>query len=136
MPLMPYLHFQGQCAAALGFYAEVFDGTGLQLMRYAEAPGASDAWSDSPLVMHGQVTLGDGVLMASDFPPGVAGEPQAGFSVLQSPPDVATAQRIFDQFDAGGTVIAAFEQTFVSPDFGMVNDRFGTHWIKSTMPAA
>ena len=118
------------------FYTEVFAGTGLQMMRYGEAPGTSDAWKDSPRVMHGQVTPGDGVLMASDYPPGVAGERHAGFSVLQSPPDVATAQRIFDQFDAGGTVIAAFEQTFVSPDFGMVNDRFGTHWIKSTMPAA
>ena len=136
MPLMPYLHFQGQCAHALAFYTEVFGGTGLQMMRYAEAPGTSETLKDSPLIMHGQVTLGDSVLMASDFPPGVAGEPQAGFSVMQSPPDVATARRVFDRLGAGGSIIEDFKPTFFSPGFGMVKDRFGTHWIISAMPAA
>lgn len=134
MPTMPYLHFQGQCAEALAFYATVFGGTDLQLMRYADGPGAPPDWADSPRIMHGQVTLGDGTLMASDYPPGVAGMAQAGFSVMQSAPDVTTARSVFDQLAAGGQVIDSFKPTFFSPGFGMVKDRFGTHWIISTMP--
>lgn len=135
MPTLPYIHFQGNCAEALTFYASVFGGTNLQLMRYAEGPGAPPHWADSPRIMHGQVTLGDdGTLMASDYPPGVSGDAQSGFSVMQSAPDVRTAQGMFDRLSQGGTVIDAFKPTFFSPGFGMVRDRFGTHWIISTIP--
>lgn len=133
MPTIPYLHFQGQCAEALTAYAAIFGGTNLQMMRYGEGPGAPAGWKDSPRVMHGQVTLGDGTLMASDFPPGVEGDAQKGVSVMQSAPDVATAQGWFDALAQGGAVIQPFQQTFFSPGFGMVQDRFGTHWIISAL---
>ena len=136
MPTMPYIHFQGQCADALTYYATAFGGTGLQMMRYADGPDAPPAWASSTRVMHGQVTIGDGTLMASDFPPGVDGDAQNGFSVMQSAPDVATGQRWFDQLAKGGAVIEAYKPTFFSPGFGMVQDRFGTHWIISAIPAA
>jgi PhnB protein len=136
MPTIPYIPFQGQCADALTHYADVFGGTGLQIMGYGDGPGAPEAWKDSPRIMHGQVTLGDGTLMASDYPPGTEGHPQAGFSVMHSPPDLATARRVFDRLSIGGTVIDDFKETFFSPGFGMVKDRFGTHWIISAIPAA
>jgi PhnB protein len=135
MPTMPYLHFQGQCAEALTFYAQVFAGKDLQMMRYADGPGASDIWKASDRVMHGQVDIGDGTLMASDFPPGIEGDPQKGFSVMQSAPDVATGRGWFDQLAKDGAIIDAFKPTFFSPGFGMVKDRFGTHWIISAIPA-
>ena len=134
MPTMPYIHFQGQCAKALAFYAAVFGGTNLQLMRYSDGPDAPPAWKDSPRIMHGQVTLGDGTLMASDYPPGVDGDGQAGFSVMQTAADALSARAVFDQLAAGGTVIDPFRATFFSPGFGMVQDRFGTHWIISALP--
>ncbi len=135
MPTMPYVHFQGQCAEALTFYAKVFDGTNLQLMRYADGPGASDAWKTSPRIMHGQVTIDDGTFMASDYPPGTDGDAQKGFSVMQSAKDVETAKARFDALAEGGAVIDDFKPTFFSPGFGMVRDRFGTAWIISAMPA-
>lgn len=135
MPTMPYLHFRGDCADALAYYAEVFGGTNLQMMRYGEGPGAPEGWAGSDRVMHGQVTLGDGTLMASDFPPGVDGDRQAAVSVMRSAPDVAAARTAFDRLAEGGRVIDAFMPTFFSPGFGMVEDRFGTHWIISAMPA-
>jgi PhnB protein len=132
---MPYVHFQGQCAQALTFYAEVFGGTNLQMMPYAQSPEAPPDWHDSPRIMHGQVTLDDGTFMASDYPPGIDGDPQKGFSVMQTAPDVATARARFDRLSEGGAVIDDFKPTFFSPGFGMVKDRFGTHWIISAMPA-
>lgn len=136
MATMPYLHFQGDCAPALAFYAEVFGGTGLQTMRYAEAPEAPPGWSGSDRIMHEQVTLGDGTLMASDYPPGTDGAPQASVSIMQSAPDAAIAGRWFDALARGGSVIQAFGPTFFSAGFGMVKDRFGTHWIVAAGPAA
>lgn len=135
MPTLPYLHFQGQCAEALAFYATVFNGSGLQTMRYADGPEAPPAWKDSPRIMHGQVSIYDGTLMASDYPPGTDGSPQQGFSVMQSAPNLAEAQRIFTALADQGKVIQPFQPTFFSPGFGMVKDKFGTHWIISALPA-
>jgi PhnB protein len=132
---MPYVHFQGQCAQALTFYAEVFGGTNLQMMPYAQSPDAPPGWRDSPRIMHGQVTLDDGTFMASDYPPGVDGDPQKGFSVMQTAPDLATARARFDRLAEGGAIIDDFKPTFFSPGFGMVKDRFGTHWIISALQA-
>ena len=135
MPTLPYIHFQGQCAEALAFYQQVFGGRDLQIMRYADGPQAPEAWKSSDRIMHGQVTLYDGTLMASDYPPGLEGDPQKGFSVMQTAPDVATGRAIFDRLSEGGTVIDAYKPTFFSPGFGMVQDKFGTHWIISALPA-
>ncbi|MEO6298660.1 MAG: VOC family protein [Paracoccaceae bacterium] len=134
MPTMPYIHFQGQCAEALAFYAKVFGGINLQTMRYSDGPGAPAAWKNSNRVMHGQVTIGDGTLMASDFPPGTEGDPQKGVSIMQTAPDVDTARAAFAQLCEGGAVIEDFKPTFFSPGFGMVKDKFGTHWIISALP--
>ena len=135
MPTTPYIHFQGQCAEALAFYAQVFGGTNLQTMRYADGPESPPAWKHSTRTMHGQVTLNDGTLMASDYPPGVDGDAQKGFSVMQTAPDVPSARLVFDQLASGGTVSDGFKPTFFSPGFGMVRVKFGTHWIISALPA-
>ena len=133
MPTHPYIHFQGQCAEALTAYAAIFGGTGLQMMRYADGPGAPEAFKSSSRIMHGQLTIGEGTLMASDYPPGNNGDPQQGFSVMQSAPDATTGQGWFTALSQGGQIIDDFKPTFFSPGFGMVVDRFGTHWIISAI---
>ena len=134
MPTLPYLHFQGQAAEALAFYAEVFGGTDLQVMRYADAPGLPDAMKSDRLI-HGQITIGDGTLMASDFPEGAGGDVQKAVSVMQSAPDVATARAWFEALARDGDVITPFGPAFFSPGFGMVRDTFGTHWMIAANPA-
>lgn len=53
MPI-PYLHFRGDCAQALAFYAETFASPAPKIMRYAEAPD-SPYPHDPDRVIHGQV---------------------------------------------------------------------------------
>lgn len=129
MTTSPYIHFQGNCAEALAFYAEVFGGSDLQTMLYADAPDARPEWTGSPRVMHGQVRLGDQALMASDYPPGVEGAPQAAVSVMQSVADTATGAQVFARLAEGGGIIQPWGPTFFAEGFGMVKDRFGTHWM-------
>lgn len=125
----PYLHFQGTCAEALAFYAQVFGAPAPSLTRYADGPGAPEAWRDAPHVMHGEIRLPDGPLMGSDFPPGVEGDPQKAVSVMQVLPDRAAVQAAFDRLSEGGDVIQPVQETFFAPAFAMLRDRFGTHWI-------
>jgi PhnB protein len=136
MPTIPYIHFDGTCAEALTFYADVFGGTDVQMMRYADAPDMPEAMKDPTRIIHGQVTLGSGVLMASDYPPGMKAEPQGAVSIMQGVTSVAAGRAAFDRLAEGGQVIQDFGPSFFSPGFGMVTDRFGTHWMLSVMPGA
>ncbi len=130
---MPYIHFDGTCAEAMAFYAGVFGGTDMMSMRYSEAPAESGA-SPSDRIMHCQFNAAGGTLMASDFPPGMDAQPQQAMSVMIEPATVPEAQTAFDRLTEGGTVIMPFGPTFWSPGFGMLKDRFGTHWIIGTQP--
>ncbi len=133
MPTHPYLHFQGQCTEAMTYYADVFGGTNLQIMPYASQPAFKDNPDAAGRAMHAQLTIGDGTLMASDFPPGVAGEGQKAVSIMQALPDFAVAKAAFDKLADGGQVIEPFAPSFFAAGFGMVRDRFGSHWIITAM---
>ena len=130
MSFDPYLHFQGNCREALQSYAAIFGGS-VQMMTYAEAPDAVAGAPGGERIMHATLVVGARSLMASDFPPGMEGEPQQSVSISHEAADDATAQRVFDALAEGGAVIMPLGPTFWSGAFGMLKDRFGTHWMIS-----
>ncbi len=133
MMFMPYIHFDGSCAEAMPFYADVFGATDLQIMKYSDTPPGRDNPVQSDRIMHSQFSVDGATLMASDFPPG-AGQPQAGMSVMIAPKSVARGKELFDKLSDGGAPVAEFGPTFFSAGFGMFKDRFGTHWIIGAQP--
>lgn len=132
MSFDPYIHFQGDCRAAMTAYQALFGGR-LEMMPYSAAPDAPEAMKTSDRVMHATLALPDGrSLMGSDFPPGMAGDPQQAVSISHTAPSIGRAQEIFAALLAdGGTAVMEFQPTFWSDGFGMVKDRFGTHWMVS-----
>ena len=52
-----------------------------------------------------------------------------GVQLALQVPDVATAERLFAALADGGQVQMPLGQTFWSPRFGMVADRFGVSWM-------
>lgn len=130
MPLSPYLHFDGTCAEALRFYAKVFGDPAPEIMTFDQMPDAP-VDRDGSRVLHGQVKVAGGLLLASDTPPGTPTDPQAGVSISAALPDTASARAAFDRLAEGGAIIMPYGETFFSPGFGMLKDRFGTHWMVS-----
>jgi len=130
MSFDPYIHFQGNCRAAMTAYRQIFGGT-VTFSTYAEAPDAGEEARGSDRVMHGQLVSGGRLLLGSDFPPGWEGDPQKAVSISHIGATVAEAERIFAALAEGGEVIMAFRPTFWSDGFGMLKDRFGTHWMIS-----
>lgn len=128
----PYLHFQGHCADAMAFYADVFGGE-LTIMKWSDAPAETPQKIDSDRVMHSHLALPDGTrLMAGDFPPGFEGDPQKAVSISHVVSDAGEGRALYDRLAEGGDVIEPFGDTFFSPGFGMVRDRYGTHWMIMT----
>lgn len=131
MSLNVYLHFNGNCADAFAFYKEIFGGEYRTYMTYGEAPGAQPmSESDSARVLHVALPMGQSVLLGSDMPGGM---PRAtigdNFSISYTAPTQEEASRVYAALSAGGKVNMPMQQTFWSPWFGMLTDRYGIMWM-------
>lgn len=132
MTVQPYLFFEGRAQEALDFYTKALGTKPTMVMRYREAPDAPPPGKLPPgsedKVMHASFRVGDTEVMMSDgFCSGTL--KFAGFSLSITAPDEATARRYFDAMAAGGQVTMPLGQTFWSPLFGMLTDRFGVGWM-------
>lgn len=132
MQVQPYLFFYGRCEEALTFYREALGAEVPAMMRFRECPQPPDPGmvppGDEDKVMHAEFRIGDSVLMASDG----CGAQATGFqgvSLSISVRDEAEAERVFAALSRGGQVQMPLAQTFFSPRFGCVADRFGVNWM-------
>jgi PhnB protein len=78
--------------------------------------------------MHAALEINGSALLGSDDPTGDDG-PKTGFSVSYNATDAADANSVFDRLAEGGEVTLPVSETFWSPAFGMLKDRFGISWM-------
>jgi PhnB protein len=129
MKINPYLNFNGNCAEAFQFYVKILGGKDLHIMSFRDSPMAGQvAANEKDLVMHAGFTAGDTMIMGSDAPGGRYDRPQ-GYAVSIGVDTPDEAGRIFAALSEGGTVGMPIAETFWAKRFGMVTDRFGTHWM-------
>ncbi len=77
--------------------------------------------------MHAMIRIGDALLMASD---GADDKSKFdGFRLSLTLPTEAEAKQAFADLSEGGEVFMPLGETFWSPCFGMVTDRFGVGWM-------
>jgi PhnB protein len=127
--VQPYLFFNGRCDEALEYYRQHLGAEIGNLMRFKESPDpASCAPGQEDKVMHVNFRLGDTEIMASDGRCEGTTNFQ-GFALAYTVPTSADADRIFGALADGGQVQMPLAQTFFSPRFGMVADRFGVFWM-------
>ena len=127
---IPYLAFDGNCAEALDFYAELFGGKIVSKMTFGDMPGDMPipAEAKSRIVNEMLALPGGAMLYGGDTPPGMSHSPMAGLCLTLNFPTVDQSQNVFDRLATGGAVTMPFAPTFWAEKFGMVTDRFGVHW--------
>jgi PhnB protein len=134
MQVQPYLNFDGRCEEALEFYRRALGAEVTMLMRFKDSPDPSMVTPGAEeKVMHSCFRVGDATVLASD------GRCQAqtnfqGISLTLTVPDAAEAERRFAALGDGGQVQMPLTETFFSPCFGMVADRFGVSWMVLVEP--
>ena len=131
--VQPYLFFGGRCEEALAFYGSAIGAKTVMLMRYKDAPEAPPEGILAPnygdKIMHASFHVGDSLLMASDGCGGPDEPKFGGFSLSFTAPDADAAQRAFAALAEGGSVTMPLGETFWSPCFGMLKDKFGLGWM-------
>jgi PhnB protein len=80
--------------------------------------------------MHTSLRMGDTMVMASDGRCEGSTSFQ-GFSLSLTVADEAEADRVFAALTEGGQIQMPLTETFWSPRFGMLSDRFGVGWMVS-----
>jgi PhnB protein len=132
MQVQPYLFFDGRCEEAVEFYQQVLGAEVTMLMRFKDSPEPHAAGTVAPdageKVMHLSLRIGETTVLASDGH--CLGQPSfQGFALSLTVPDAVEAERVFAALAEGGQVQVPLAQTFFSPRFGMVADRFGVAWM-------
>jgi len=136
MQLSPYLNFNGQCEAAFKLYQECFGGKMQFQMTWGESPMADQVTAEMhDKIIHASLIIGETVLLGADSAPDQYQEPR-GISVTVPAKTLADAERIFSMLSEGGKVTMSLQQTFWSPGFAMLVDRFGIPWMINTEQAA
>ena len=131
--LFPYLNFDGDGQEAAHFYTDVLGGELVGVMTYGEAQDAEDVPEQvKDMVMNAQINLKNGdTLMISDVPPGM-GMPdfQKGnnMSVTVLFDEIEEARNVFNKLSEGGKIGMELQETFWSPLYGSLTDRFGIEW--------
>ncbi|HEY3848380.1 MAG TPA: VOC family protein [Acetobacteraceae bacterium] len=129
MELQPYLFFDGRCEEAIAFYQSALGAEVTMLMRYKDCPQPDMISPGSgEKVMHANLSIGGSTVLASDGQ--CKGQPNfQGFALSVTAADPAEAERLFAALGDGGQVQMPLAETFFSPRFGMLADRFGVSWM-------
>lgn len=126
--LNPYIGRDGDTRAMLEFYHQVLGGE-LNLQTYGETPMPAPE-SHKDRIMHGTLEAGAVTVMASDAPPNMPmSDMSSNISLSLMGSDEAELKKVFEALSGSGKVTMPLEKQFWGDTFGMVDDKFGTHWM-------
>jgi len=138
MSLNTYLTFNGNCAAALDFYAKAVGAKIEMSYPYRGSPmgeQVSANWQDK--IMHARFTVYGAALMASDHMEGCPPEGYKGFSLSLNIDNAEEAERVFHALSENGQITMPIQETFWAVRFGSLTDQFGVPWmVNCERPAA
>jgi PhnB protein len=136
--LEPYIFFEGRAEEAIEFYKQALGAKVELLIRNSDCPEPPPPDKVKPgsenKIMHAVLIIDGQRLLISDGE--CSGQSKiGGFSVALSNSSEADVRRYFEGLSEGGQVHLPLTQTFFSPLFGMVQDKFGVGWMVNLMPA-
>lgn len=108
------------------------------IMHYSESPTPMPPGALAPgfedKVMHASFRIGSTTVMASDGC-NADGAKFGGFCLSLAVSTETEADQYFNALAESGKVTMPLGQTFWSPRFGMVEDKFGIGWMVSVVPS-
>lgn len=126
MQLDVYLNYPGNCEEAFRFYEQHLGGKIVTMMRHNEHPNPQLPPDFADKILHAHLELGGAALLGADIP---AAEPIRSAYATLTLDSVAEAERVYALLVDGGQIFMKMEETFFSPRFAMLRDRFGTSWM-------
>jgi PhnB protein len=131
----PYLVMDGNAKEAIAFYETALAAKVITVQTFGEMPDdpnhpIPDGVKDR--ILHGLLKVGETDLMLSDTFPGIPYQTgnQVNITIVMNTAD--RSKQIFDALAEGGKVNMPLQETFWSPAYGQVTDKFGVPWQITT----
>lgn len=129
--ITPYIFFGGQCEEALEFYKSAIGAEVEGIMYFNQSPDPAPEGMLSPgfenKVMHSSLHIGSSVVFASDG--SGENERSKNVSLALALTSKEEADKAFAALSEGGQAFMPLCETFWSPYFGMLQDKFGIGWM-------
>ena len=133
MKVEPHLQFKGNCREAFSYYVDTLGAEILNILSYGESPASQQVSHEmQDWVVHATLRLGNLQIAGADIPD--YNESPSGFQLLIQLETPDRAKEIFNSLADGGRVVMPLQETFWSPCYGMVSDRFGVPWEVNCAP--
>lgn len=126
--LIPYLVMDGNAKEAIQFYEKALDAKILFYQTFGEMPENPEfplPEEAKDRVSHAMVRVGESDLMFSDTFPGQPHQSGSQVTICISTNDKEKSKRIYEALKQGGHVNMPLQETFFSPAYGIVTDKFG-----------
>jgi PhnB protein len=128
----PYFVFDGNAAEAIEFYSDILDAKVLDITFFRDMPEESDfEMSDAVknLVMNATIRLPNSdVFMFSDNLPEMPFTVGNQITTALIFDNADESRDVFEKLSVGGTVEMELQETFWSPLYGSLTDKFGNQW--------
>ncbi|MDT8861933.1 VOC family protein [Alkalihalobacillus sp. MEB130] len=133
--LLPYLVMDGNAKEAVEFYEKALKASVFGVQTFGEMP----ANPDYPLpeeaknrVSHAMIKVGETDMMLSDTFPGTPHEKGNHVTICIMADTKEQAKEFYEALKEGGQVTMPLQETFWSPAYGIVIDKFGVTFQIST----
>ncbi|MEH7335021.1 VOC family protein [Neobacillus drentensis] len=129
--LIPYLVMNGNAKEAIQFYQNALDAQVLFSQSFGEMPENPEfplPAEAKDLVSHATIKIGESELMLSDTFPGQPHQSGNQVTICISTNDAEKSHKFFNALEDGGQVGMPLQETFFSPAYGSVTDKFGVNF--------
>lgn len=133
--ISPYLITNGNGQEAVKFYEDVLDAKVLAVQTFGENPSPEGNVPEEVknLILHAHLKIGNSELMISDNYPGNPFQVGNHLSLAIMIKGADKSKEVFSKLEEGGNVEMPLQETFWSPLYGQVQDKFGVLWQVSTI---
>lgn len=131
----PYLVMDGNAKEAIQFYEKALDAQAVMVQTFGEMPANPDfplPDSARDRISHALLKVGETDLMFSDTFPGQPVQSSNQVQICIMTDQAEQAKRIYEALREDGQVVMPLQETFWSPAYGIVADKFGVNWNIST----
>ncbi|MBD8025987.1 VOC family protein [Ureibacillus sp. Re31] len=131
-----YLKMNGNGKEAVKFYEEVLEAEVLSIQTYGELPENPEFTlpeEGKNRIVHANLRIGNTFLMLSDIFPGESYEMGSQVDVAILLNDVEKSKEVFGKLAKEGKTVMPIQETFWSPSYGQVKDKYGITWQISTI---
>ncbi|TDL82391.1 VOC family protein [Peribacillus frigoritolerans] len=132
----PYIVTNGNGQEAVKFYVDALNAELVSIQTFGDMP--EDPNHPVPAdakdrVMNAQFKAGDTLMMLSDTFPGMPYTLGSQVSIAIHIDSADEAKHVFEKLSAGGNVTMPLQETFWSPAYGQVKDKYGVEWQVSAV---